>query len=263
MKLNFWKYQGNGNDFVIIDDLKEETELSPRQIQKICDRHFGIGADGLMLLRPSGKFHFKMLYYNSDGNLASMCGNGGRCIAAFAFQKKIAPAKMTFDAYDGMHEAIIEQNFPGKKEMDVSLKMADVKKVENNGKFYFLDTGSPHYVEFVDKVAEFDVVKEGRKTRQSERFSPDGTNVNFVELSDDRMFVRTYERGVEDETLSCGTGVTASAIVAFLESGKSGLKIHTTGGDFSVKFENNKNHFSNIWLRGPAKQVFRGEIEID
>lgn len=263
MKLNFWKYQGNGNDFVIIDDMKHEIELSQKQICKICDRHFGIGADGLMLLRPSEKYHFKMLYYNSDGNLASMCGNGGRCISAFAYFKKIAPEKISFDAYDGKHEAIIENIFPKKNEMDVSLKMSDVKKVENNGKFYFLDTGSPHYVEFVDKVAEIDVEKEGRKTRQSERFSPDGTNVNFVELSANRMFVRTYERGVEEETLSCGTGVTASAIAAFLESGKMGQKIHTTGGDFSVKFENNKNHFSNIWLRGPAQQVFHGSIDIE
>ena len=262
MKLNFSKYQGNGNDFVIIDDLKNEIELSSKQIRKICDRHFGVGADGLMLLRPSDNLHFTMLYYNSDGNLSSMCGNGGRCIAAFAFLKGIAPEKMSFDAFDGAHEAVIEENFPEKNEMDVSLKMADVKKVENNGKFYFLDTGSPHYVEFVNKVAEIDVVKEGRKTRQSERFSPDGTNVNFVELTEERMFVRTYERGVEDETLSCGTGVTASAIAAFLEIGKMGQKIHTTGGDFSVKFDKNKNHFSNIWLRGPAKQVFQGNISI-
>ena len=178
------------------------------------------------------------------------------------FIKNIAPEKMEFDAFDGKHEAIIEHDYREKNEMDVSLKMTDVKKVENNGKFYFLDTGSPHYVEFVEKVAEIDVVKEGRNTRQSERFSPDGTNVNFVELSDGRMFVRTYERGVEDETLSCGTGVTASAIAAFLESGKMGQNIHTTGGDFSVKFENNKNHFSNIWLRGPAKQIFQGSIEL-
>jgi diaminopimelate epimerase len=263
MKLNFWKYQGNGNDFVIIDDLNEEIKFSSGQIKKICDRHFGIGADGLMLLRPSKQYHFKMLYYNSDGYLASMCGNGGRCIAAFAYFRGIVPVKMTFDAYDGEHEAVVEENFPEKNEMDISLKMTDVKKIEKNGKYYFLDTGSPHYVEFVDKVAEIDVVKEGRKTRQSERFSPDGTNVNFVELTESRMFVRTYERGVEDETLSCGTGVTASAISAFLESGQMGQKIHTTGGDFTVRFEQNNSIFSNIWLRGPAKLVFKGNISID
>ena len=263
MKLNFWKYQGNGNDFVIIEDLKHEIELSPKQIRKICDRHFGIGADGLMLLRSAQEFHFKMMYYNSDGNLSSMCGNGGRCMAAFAFLRGIAPQKMEFDAFDGKHEAVIENNYAEKKEMDVSLKMTDVKKVELNEKYYFLNTGSPHYVEFVSKVAEIDVVKEGRNTRNSERFAPGGTNVNFVELSTDRIFVRTYERGVEDETLSCGTGVTASAIAAFLETGKTGQKIHTTGGDFTVSFENIKKHFTNIWLRGPAQMVFSGEIEID
>jgi diaminopimelate epimerase len=263
MKFSFSKYQGNGNDFVIIDDLKSEIELSSSQIRKICDRHFGIGADGLMLLRHSEKFHFKMLYYNSDGHLSSMCGNGGRCIAAFAFSSEIAPSKMVFDAYDGKHEAVIEQIFTEKNEMDVSLKMADVKQFEKNDSFYFIDTGSPHYVEFVKKVAEIDVVNDGRKTRYSERFSPEGTNVNFVELSDKRIFVRTYERGVEDETLSCGTGVTASAIATYLETGKTGQKIHTTGGDFTVTFDENNKHFTNIWLRGPVKQVFQGSLELD
>lgn len=263
MTLEFWKYQGNGNDFVVIEDLNETIQLTSEHIRKICDRHFGIGADGLMLLRPSKKFHFKMLYYNSDGNLASMCGNGGRCIAAFAYFLEIAPLKMNFDAFDGEHEAIIENDFREKNEMDVSLKMANVKHIEKDEKFYFLDTGSPHYVEFVSKVAEIDVVKEGRKTRQSERFSPNGTNVNFVEISEKRLFVRTYERGVEDETLSCGTGVTASAIAAFMETGKKDFQIHTTGGEFTVNFEEKGKHFSNIWLHGPAKMVFQGTIDIN
>lgn len=262
MKTDFWKYQGNGNDFVIIDDLENTVNLTAAQIKNICDRHFGIGADGLMLLKPSEEFHFKMLYYNSDGEMSSMCGNGGRCIAAYAFLKNIAPQKMIFDAYDGEHEAIIENDSLKVATMDVSLKMMDVEKVEHNGNYYFLNTGSPHYVEFVEKVATIDVVNMGRKIRQSIQFSPGGTNVNFVELSNASMFVRTYERGVEEETLSCGTGVTAAAIAASLESGKAGQKIHTRGGDFSVTFVKNENHFSNIWLRGPAKQVFQGTINI-
>jgi len=262
MKIRFYKYQGNGNDFVIVDDRKTKHDLSAENIVNLCDRHFGIGADGLMLLRASGKNGFTMFYYNADGHLASMCGNGGRCIAAFAFQQGIAGQKMCFDAFDGEHEAVINEVVEKGMRFNVSLKMNDVKQVEKDAGYYFLDTGSPHYVEFVDKVAEIDVAGEGRKTRYSERFSPGGTNVNFVELNDDRIFVRTYERGVEKETLSCGTGVTASAIAAYLETGKKDYLIHTTGGDFEVTFTEENGKFSDIWLRGPAMKVFAGEIRI-
>lgn len=260
MKIRFYKYQGNGNDFVIIDDRKTKYDFSAERIVALCDRHFGIGADGLMLLRNSGKNDFTMLYYNADGHLASMCGNGGRCMAAFAFQQGIAGKNVRFDAFDGEHEAVINEVGEKGDRFDVSLKMNDVKQVEKDEGYYFLDTGSPHYVEFVDKVAEIDVVGEGRKTRYSERFSPGGTNVNFVELNDDRIFVRTYERGVENETLSCGTGVTASAIATYLETGKKNYLIHTTGGDFGVTFTEENSKFSDIWLRGPAVMVFEGEI---
>jgi len=261
-KIKFWKYQANGNDFVIVDNRENKFRFSGEQIQKICDRHFGIGSDGFMFVNSSDDADFEMLYYNSDGQISSMCGNGGRCIAMFAYLHEIAGERMKFKAFDGIHEAIIEERMSHNL-CDVSLSMSDVEEVQKNKLFYFLDTGSPHYVEFVDKVAELDVVAEGRKTRQSEQFMPDGTNVNFVELHDDRLFVRTYERGVEDETLSCGTGVTASAIAAYFITGKNSQIVHTTGGEFVVDFQHHQDdRFTDVWLRGPAERVFKGEIVI-
>ena len=256
--IKFWKYQGNGNDFVIFDDRENRVEFKPELIRKVCDRHFGIGADGVMVLKDTPDVDFEMLYYNADGYLGSMCGNGGRCMAAYAYLEGIVGEKMTMKTYDGNHEAVINDEIEKGKLFDVSLSMNDVNGIEKDEKFYLLDTGSPHYVEFVDKVAEIDVVVEGRKTRYAERFSPDGTNVNFVEISDNRLFVRTYERGVEDETLSCGTGVTASAIAAFLETGKKDFQIHTTGGEFRVDFKKDNDSFTSVWLRGPAELVFSG-----
>ena len=262
MLIRFEKYQGNGNDFVIIDNRDGTVDLSPSQVRHICDRHFGIGADGLMFLVATHDYDFEMAYFNADGHLASMCGNGGRCLAAFAYSRGIANKTMHFTAFDGAHKAIVNEELEKGKKFDVSLEMTDVQNVEFTGKYYFLNTGSPHYVEVVDKVAEMDVVEEGRKTRYAERFSPEGTNVNFVEISDDRIFVRTYERGVEDETLSCGTGVTAAAIAAYLKTGKKDLKIHTTGGDFRVDFDENEGAFTSVWLSGPAEKVFEGEMII-
>ncbi len=262
MKISFYKYQGNGNDFIIIDDRKTTLEFTTEQIASFCDRHFGIGADGLMMLSQSGQHDFSMLYYNSDGQPAAMCGNGGRCIAAFAYRQGIAGKKLKFDATDGAHEAVINKILKDDCCYDVSLKMNDVEQVEKNKEYFFLNTGVPHYVEFVDKVAEVDVEKEGRITRFSEIFAPEGTNVNFVELNKDRIFVRTYERGVEGETLSCGTGVTASAIAAYLETGKKDFPVHTTGGEFSVSFREENGRFTDVWLRGPAVMVFEGVVRL-
>lgn len=266
MKIHFHKFQGNGNDFVIFDNRNNTFTLSTKHVQSICDRRFGVGADGLILLNLSRKYDFEMIYYNSDGNISTMCGNGGRCIAAYACLLGIVDNTVIFEASDGIHKAIIEDETVVGIEWDISLQMADVNEVEKSKEYYFLDTGSPHYVEFVDKVAEIDVASEGRKTRESERFAPDGTNVNFVEINDKRIFVRTYERGVEDETLSCGTGVTASAIAVFMECKLKGIPVHTIGGDFIVKFthfkEGDKDKFTDIWLRGPAKLAFEGEINI-
>ena len=258
MEIKFHKYQGNGNDFVIIEHSQLADELTTSQIRQLCDRRFGIGADGLIIIKPNQAADFEMVYYNTDGHEASMCGNGARCAVAFAYSNGLADKSSTFLAYDGVHEGIINGEMQKGKVYDVSISMADVPVVEKDENFYFLDTGSPHYVEFVNKVAEIDVVKEGRKTRHSYRFAPDGTNVNFVEISGDRIFVRTYERGVEDETLSCGTGVTAAAIASYLESGKKDFQIHTTGGDFRVDFEEKDSKFYAIWLSGPAELIFSG-----
>jgi len=262
MKYEFCKFQGNGNDFIILDGRLQQTELTSENIKLICDRHFGIGADGLMILQDDDDADFEMKYYNADGNLSTLCGNGGRCIAAFAFLNDIAEDRMIFKAYDGIHKAIINSENQIGRSYDVSLSMKDVEDVMKENDFYVINTGSPHYVEFVDKVADIDVIKDGRKTRYSERFSPEGVNVNFVEISSNRIFVRTYERGVEDETLSCGTGVTASAIATYLETGNKDFIIHTTGGEFRVDFNENEGRFQSIWLRGPAEMVFRGTINI-
>ncbi len=262
LKIKFWKYQANGNDFIIVDNRDGDMQLSDEQIQKICDRHFGIGADGFISVNSSDVSDFEMHYYNSDGILSSMCGNGGRCIAMFAYLHEMAGERMEFIAFDGRHEAIIEDRL-SQQICDVSLSLADVDEVHKSQSYYFLNTGSPHYVEFVEYVAEMDVVSEGQKTRQSEQFMPEGTNVNFVELRGERLFVRTYERGVEDETLSCGTGVTASAIAAYFITGKISQIVHTTGGEFIVNFKHHQgDKFTDIWLRGPAELVFEGVIEL-
>ncbi len=260
----FYKFHGNGNDFIVLDGMTESIDIQSGTIVKICDRKFGIGADGLIILKPDPDLDFEMIYYNSDGNLSSMCGNGGRCVAAFALWKGYAGESMDFRAYDGPHKAVILKNSKNSWQVDLSLN--DVGNIEINEKYYFLNTGSPHYVEFTKNIAELDVYTEGSRTRYSEKFAPHGTNVNFVDIGKNRVFVRTYERGVEDETLSCGTGVTASAIAYYLETGNNNVEVHTTGGDFRVRFDHKKdgdNHMiSNIWLTGPAELVFTGEIDI-
>ena len=261
MKLNFFKYQGTGNDFIMIDNRsltlsKNDTNL----IQSLCDRKFGIGADGLILLEkpeiPGDDF--KMVYFNADGNESSMCGNGGRCLVAFAKYLGIISDKASFTAIDGFHEAIIKNDL-------VSLKMTNVEGISEVGDAVFLNTGSPHHVIFSEEVNAIDVRKEGA----SVRYSPDykakgGTNVNFSSPVDKATFeVRTYERGVEDETLSCGTGVTAVAIAAYYLGKTSATKVHlqTPGGELAVRFTPKDNMFNDIWLSGPAEQVFKGEIE--
>lgn len=259
MKFTFYKYQGVGNDFIIIDNRNNNISLSQNQINQLCDRRFGIGADGLMLLTNHPECDFNMKYYNADGKESTMCGNGGRCLVAFAKSLKIFNDKTKFMAVDGMHNAIVNAN------NTVSLQMQNVNNITKVNTNYFLNTGSPHYVMFKDEIDKIDVYHRGREIRFSAEFEPDGTNVNFVELKSDKLFVRTYERGVEDETLSCGTGVTASAICASLhsESEKNSYDIVTKGGNLKVSFKKqNKHTFSDIWLTGPATFVFKGEIEI-
>ncbi|MCX6295512.1 MAG: diaminopimelate epimerase [Bacteroidetes bacterium] len=260
MQITFSKYQGTGNDFIIIDnrELKFDRSNNPL-VSRLCDRRFGIGGDGLMLLQTKIGYDFEMVYYNSDGNESSMCGNGGRCIVEFARVLGLVKTKANFLASDGEHEAFVKPGF-------ISLKMNNVSKIESNAAFSYLNTGSPHYVAFVNNVRNYNVVEEGRKIRNSERFKEKGSNVNFVEKELNDLFVRTYERGVENETYSCGTGVTAAALVASLKNVSTAqdyCNIKTLGGDLKVKFTKHPdNSFTDIWLEGPATFVFKGEIFI-
>jgi diaminopimelate epimerase len=260
MKIKFDKYQGAGNDFVLLDNReKNYDKITSEQVKKICDRHFGIGADGLMLLNKKDDFDFEMIYYNADGNVGSMCGNGGRCMVQFASNLGIKKNEYSFLATDGTHKAEIDLD------KEISLKMNDVNNVSFSLDHYVLNTGSPHYVTFVKDVEKMDVKAEGRKIRNSKPFAAEGINVNFVEtLHEDQIYVRTYERGVEDETYSCGTGVTASALMAaHNDNGFNRVEVKTKGGDLSVEFEKiSETEFTNIWLSGPATFVFSGEIEL-
>jgi len=262
MKVGFEKYQGNGNDFIIVDDREGLFNASEEIVSHLCDRRFGIGADGLMLIRESRKADFEMLYFNSDGNPGTMCGNGGRCIAAYVCSKEISTKDMIFDAVDGLHQAVVNNEDAEGVLFDVSLQMQPVTKVVERENSYVLDTGSPHYVEFVACADSVDVFQKGQQIRYSDEFKPGGTNVNFVQINENILYVRTYERGVEDETLSCGTGVTASAMAAFLETGIEDWRIKTRGGDFKVSFYWDGSRFTDVWLRGPARLVYKGEIEI-
>ncbi len=260
MQIKCYKYQGTGNDFIIIDNRDKNISLTPQQVKNLCHRKFGIGADGLMLLELEPGVDFKMVYYNSDGNESSMCGNGGRCITAFAKFLNIINFDAKFLAVDGLHEAKINDNY-------VSLKMNDVRDVEVGDDYFFLNTGSPHYVKFITGLEKFDVVTEGKKIRFNDRFNEEGTNVNFVERTEHELFVRTYERGVEEETLSCGTGVTAAALTAAykgISTDKKSCLIKTLGGKLNVKFDKVlENTFYNIWLEGPAEFVFEVDLNIN
>jgi len=258
MTVVFNKYQGAGNDFVIIDN--RNNNFNPddsRLINKLCDRRFGIGADGLILICASDQYDFEMKYFNSDGLLGSMCGNGGRCSADFAIRHSITGKKLTFKAADGIHKAYAEEGI-------IRLQMNDVRDPAIINGFYFINTGSPHYVIFRDNVKDIDVNTEGKKFRWAEEFAPGGTNVNFVEIQNEGIYVRTFERGVEEETLSCGTGVTASAISSVLSGhlDTKTVKVKTKGGNLSVSFNVSGKNISDIWLSGPATFVFEGKIEV-
>lgn len=259
MELTFYKYQGAGNDFVLIDNREGTINLTNRQIAHLCDRHFGIGADGLMYLQLCNDADFQMVYFNSDGNESTMCGNGGRCIAAFAHYLGVVGERMRFKAIDGMHEAVIN------KDNTVALHMQDVTEIEFSETFQVLNTGSPHYVVWVEATAEVDVFEEGRNIRNQDRFQPKGINVNFVSrINGDGIAIRTYERGVEDETLACGTGVTAAAIVsAGQDTGKFDIPVKAVGGDLSVAFEKkDAGTAQDIVLTGGAQFVFKGSMNI-
>ncbi|MDB5197278.1 MAG: diaminopimelate epimerase [Flaviaesturariibacter sp.] len=260
MKLSFSKYQGTGNDFVILDNRDGRySGLTKTQVKALCDRRFGIGADGLMLLNLHLDYDFEMKYYNADGGESTMCGNGGRCLVRFAYDSGIIKSDYRFLAIDGFHEAEIEND------QIVSLKMVDVEGIKQRGGNFIVNTGSPHFIHLMNDVMDADVYKKGREVRYSKEFAAEGINVNFVEqLGDsDKIIVRTYERGVEDETLSCGTGVTAAAIVCHHnDNGFNSVDVQTKGGLLNVEYEKVGASFKDIWLNGPAEKVFDGVIDL-
>jgi diaminopimelate epimerase len=260
MQIDFYKYQGTGNDFVMIDN---RTLFFPKEnvalIERLCDRRFGIGADGLILLENDAATDFKMVYYNSDGNESSMCGNGGRCLVAFAKQLNVIENATTFIATDGLHHATVASNGL------VSLQMIDVNEIKITPEYTFLNTGSPHHVQIVKDFEQYNVKENGAAIRYGDLYGKAGSNINFVsQINEDTFAVRTYERGVEDETLACGTGVTAVAIAMNATGVTSSNAIHLNveGGKLEVSFEQLGNHYTNVFLKGPAQFVFKGQIEI-
>lgn len=290
MTIPFYKYQGTGNDFALIDQRETVylTKADTNIIRQLCDRRFGIGGDGLMLLQQKEGFDFEMVYFNADGTEGSMCGNGGRCLTAFAHFLGVFEKKCTFWAIDGAHEAVVAPLPPkgvthSPLELPysplgsgvwVELKMIDVamSSIEQGNDYFLMNTGSPHYVVFVEDLTDINVYENGRAIRYSERFEKEGVNVNFVEIAPPPqegeirgIGVATYERGVEDETFSCGTGVTAAAIAYHLKNGAATeVPIKTKGGQLAVKFSKNTEGgiFENVWLCGLATRVFGGSIEV-
>lgn len=258
MDKNFYKYQGTGNDFIIFDNRtlffpKRNNEL----ISTLCNRHFGIGADGLILLENDKNSDFKMVYFNADGNESTMCGNGGRCIVAFAQKLHLFDKKTSFLAIDGLHHATIDAS-------SVSLQMIDVSEVRISEHSIFVNTGSPHHIEIVDDLEHFPVIDKARKIIKS-KYSTEGCNVNFVEQLNDNTFkVRTYERGVEDETLACGTGVTAVAIAMHKinKTNSNHIKLNVLGGNLEVKFIAENDRYANVVLSGPTQFVFKGTLSL-
>ena len=260
MQIEFYKYQGTGNDFVMIDN---RTNFFPKDdvklIERLCDRRFGIGADGLILLENDSETDFRMVYYNSDGNQSSMCGNGGRCLVAFANQLGVIDDKTTFIATDGLHHASVSAD------SIVSLQMIDVNEIQKKDSYTFLNTGSPHHVQIVHDLEHYNVKENGVAIRYGELYGEKGSNVNFVKKVDSDTFsLRTYERGVEDETLACGTGATAVAIAmnAIGETDKTSINLNVEGGKLVVSFDKNNDGYTNVFLTGPAKFVFKGTIKI-
>ena len=261
MKLHFYKYQGAGNDFILVDNRKNiVNHQNPPLIARICDRRFGVGGDGIMFLQDKEGYDFEMVYYNSDGQPSSMCGNGGRCIVAFAKFLGVIGMETNFLAVDGPHYAKIteEGNW-------VSLQMIDVDAVKRDAEAYVLNTGSPHYVKLVNNLEHCNVYQEGRAIRYNDTYKDKGINVNLVEPMDSGYFVRTYERGVEDETYACGTGVTAVALAMAQhheQTGEITTPVKVLGGNLNIRFKYDGIKFTDIFLEGPAEQVFEGDINI-
>lgn len=256
MNLNFYKYHGTGNDFIMIDlfDNAQSAEIFDQErIARMCHRRFGIGADGLILLKPSDAYDFEMIYFNADGRTSSMCGNGGRCIAKFAKDRGYIDNNARFLAIDGEHVAQVNDGL-------VELKMNDVNGIVRERDAYVMDTGSPHYIKIYSDIEALKLVEEAHKIRYSNTYRLEGINVNFVERQKEKIKVRTYERGVEDETYSCGTGVVASAIAAHIHDKEimSPVQVITKGGQLEVSFKETETGFTDIYLTGPAEWLFEG-----
>jgi len=262
MKIHFYKYQGAGNDFILVDNRNSGiNHHNPALIAKLCDRRFGIGGDGMMFLQQKDGYDFEMVYYNSDGQPSSMCGNGGRCIVAFAHDLDVIKDETNFLAVDGPHYAKISEAEPR-----ISLEMIDVDKITMDGDASVLNTGSPHYVIEATNLKDKDVFAEGRAIRYNDTYAKEGININFVEDFGDYYFVRTYERGVEDETYACGTGVTAVALAMAKKKNQTGTistPIKVLGGNLNIRFDFDGEKFTNIFLEGPAKFVFEGDVDVD
>lgn len=259
---HFFKYHGAGNDFILIDGREIPPELTSQQIKSLCDRNFGIGADGLMYLLEADDYDFEMKYFNSNGLEGSMCGNGGRCIVSFAFDQGIKKSSFKFIASDGEHFAEILKSKGNIKV--IRLQMQDVHEIKEINNHLVLDTGSPHHLTFCKSISDKNIFEAGKAIRYSENFKKEGINANFIEQKGNHLFVRTYERGVENETLACGTGVTAAAIGAYLKSSEKYTKyqIQTLGGALKVSFQEDKQSFTEIFLEGPAEYVFKGSVQI-
>ncbi len=261
MKIHFYKYQGAGNDFILVDNRRNIVDhQNPALISCWCDRRFGIGGDGVMFLQNREGFDFEMVYYNADGQPSSMCGNGGRCIVAFAKHLGIIDTETTFLAVDGPHYAKISASGDW-----VSLQMIDVDTIDMDGEAYVLDTGSPHYIKLTSGLKGKDVYHDGYAIRNNDTYGAKGINVNFVEPDGSGYFVRTFERGVEDETYACGTGVTAVALAMAKHNKQVGhlaTPIKVLGGDLNIRFNYDGKKFTDIFLEGPAVKVFEGEVEI-
>ncbi len=259
MNLEFYKYQGAGNDFVMLDDRENKYNLSSQQIALLCHRHFGIGADGLIRLKSDKLSDFEMIYYNADGNESTMCGNGGRCIVAFAKKLGIIEKNTQFKAIDGRHKASI-------KGIEVNLEMTEVSEIEQGDDHYVLNSGSPHYVLFVDNIMDAQFVEKARSIRNNERFQAEGINVNFVQvLAPNKLAIRTFERGVEGETLSCGTGIVAASLAYARRQNQQKVETYVIakGGNLTVDAQAVGEGFQNIHLIGKAIEVYSGKITID
>jgi len=259
--IHFYKYQGAGNDFILIDNRNLKVDHNqPKLIARWCDRRFGVGADGIMFLQNHDGYDFEMIYYNADGQPSSMCGNGGRCIVAFAKHLGVIDSEADFMAVDGPHHAKISVSGDW-----VSLQMIDVDKVNRDGEAYVLNTGSPHYIALTGGLKDKNVYTDGYAIRNNDTYRAKGINVNFVEPIDEGYFVRTFERGVEDETYACGTGVTAVALAMAKHNHQTGhinTPIKVLGGELNIRFDYDGQKFTHIFLEGPAKKVFEGDVDI-